>query len=153
VTLINSTITHNAGGLGVGGISNRGSTVTLQNTLLAGNTRSHPMEGPDCVGPITSLGHNLIGDPTGCTITLQDTDLTGDPGLGTFTDDGIPGHGHFPLLSMSPAINAGDGAACPRRDQLGARRHKPCDIGAIEFQDQDDRHHGDDSVATAQEPQ
>src|SRR5262245_37796818 len=50
----------------------------------------------DCTGLVTSLGNNLIGNPTftGCTITLQPTDLTGDPGLGTFTDNGTPGNGH-----------------------------------------------------------
>ena len=30
------------------------------------------------------------------------------------------------------------GQACPRRDQLGARRGHPCDIGAIEFQEGDE---------------
>jgi hypothetical protein len=115
--------------------------VTLQNTLLAssvvGDTSS-----PDCYGPITSLGYNLISDPSGCAIALQPTDLAGDPlngpldpGLGPLTDDGTPGNGHFPLLPTSPAIGAGNGAACPKRDQLGEKRNQPCDIGAIEFQE------------------
>jgi hypothetical protein len=86
------------------------------------------------------LGHNLIGDPTGCTITLQPSDLTGDPGFGPFTDNGRPGNGHFPLLPTSQAIDAGNDALCPRTDQLGRRRIGPCDIGAITFRDRDDRH-------------
>jgi hypothetical protein len=125
-----------------GGLANFNGTVILQNTILALNTvpsdRGH---GPDCFGVITSRGHNLIGDPTDCTITLQPTDLAGDPahgpldpGLGPFTDTGLPGGGYFPLLSTSPAIDAGNNAACPTRDQLEEQRVGPCDIGAAEFQ-------------------
>jgi hypothetical protein len=110
-------------------IGNARGTVVLLNTLLT----------LACAGPITSLGHNLIGDPTGCTLTLQPTDLTGDPGLGDFTDNGRPGNGHFPLLPISQAIDAGNDAVCPRTDQLGRRRIGPCDIGAIRFLDKDDR--------------
>jgi hypothetical protein len=157
LTLTNSTVAGNAaagdiGGQG-GGIQILGGTVALQNTILAHNTvpSSQFSQGPDCFGPVTSLGHNLIGDPTGCTITLQPSDLTGDPGLDAFTDNGQPGHGHLPLLATSQAIDAGNVAVCPRRDQLGTRRRSPCDIGAIEFQDQDDRHHAADPVAA--EPQ
>ncbi len=62
----------------------------------------------DCFGPATSFGNNLIGDPSGCTMTLQPTDLTGDPGLGPFTDNGTPGNGHFPLR-----INWGRGGLDP----------------------------------------
>jgi len=87
---------------------------------------------------VTSLGNNLIGDPTGCTITMQGTDLTGNPGLDTFTDNGTPGNGHFPLLPTSRAIDAGNDAVCPKRDQLGEKRVGPCDIGAISFRDTDD---------------
>jgi hypothetical protein len=108
--------------------------VILQNTILARNTMVGPPLPSDCIGAVTSQGHNLIGDTMGCTITLQGTDRTGDPGLGALTDDGTPGNGHFPLLPTSPAINAGNPAACPKQDQLGEPRVGPCDIGAIEFQ-------------------
>jgi hypothetical protein len=99
---------------------------------------------------VTSLGHNLIGDPTGCAITLQPADLTGDPGLGTFTDNGTPGNGHIPLQRGSPAIDAGNNAFCPPTDQLGRRRIGPCDIGAMRFLDKDDRQHKDDPATAAQ---
>jgi hypothetical protein len=105
-------------------------TTILVNTLLARNT------GPfsqDCSGPVTSNGNNLIGDPTGCTIDLQPSDLTGDPGLGTFQDNGEPGNGHIPLLPTSPAIGAGNNDVCPPTDQLGRERTAPCDIGAVAF--------------------
>jgi hypothetical protein len=108
--------------------------VLLQNTIIARNDFSR---GPsDCSGPVTSLGNNLMG--TGC-VPLQPSDRTGDPGLDTFTDNGTPGNGHFPLLSTSQAIDAGNNAVCLRKDQLGRRRVGPCDIGAIAFRDKDDR--------------
>jgi hypothetical protein len=136
LTITNSTIAQNrvaaqffAQG---GGLFNSLGTVQLQNTILAGN--STLFESPDCLGPVTSQGHNLIGDRTGCDIALQATDLTGDPGLGAFTDAGTPGDGHFPLHPSSRAIDAGDPAACPRKDQLGHPRVGVCDMGAIEFQ-------------------
>ena len=129
-----------------GGIVNSNSgTLLLQNTIIARNdTTDGEVRGPsDCFGPVTSLGNNLIGDPTGCDITLQPSDLTGDPGLGVFTDNGTPGNGHFPLLRTSQAIDAGNNAVCFRTDQLGRRRIGPCDIGAISFRDKDDRRHED----------
>jgi hypothetical protein len=109
---------------------------TLQNTILALNTVA-TTHADDCDGDVTSLGTNLIGDPTGCTITLQSSDLTGAPGLDAFTDDGTPGNGHFPLVPASQAINKGNDAACPPTDQLGQPRVGRCDIGAIEFQPRD----------------
>jgi hypothetical protein len=134
VILTNSTITDNKSICG-GGLGNTRGAVVLTNTILARNSLSTTFgTGPDCAGPVTSLGHNLIGDPTGCTITLLSTDLTGDPGLGEFTDDGTPGNGHFPPLAGSPAIDAGNDAFCPPADQLGELRVGRCDIGAIEFQ-------------------
>jgi hypothetical protein len=152
--LTNSTLADNrllptpGGALSRGGAlySARGATTLLLNTLLARNTGSIE-EGSDCFGVVTSLGNNLIGDPTGCTITLHPTtDLTGDPGLGLFTDDGWPGTGHIPLLPTSPAIDAGNDAVCPLRDQLGQPRMNipgggasGCDIGAIAYPGQHDR--------------
>jgi hypothetical protein len=129
---------------GAGGIVNNNGIVLLQNTILARNDTFPPSGGgpvsSDCFGPLTSLGNNLIGDPTrsGCAIILEPSDLTGDPGLGTFTDNGTPGNGHFPLLSSSQAIDAGNNAVCFSRDQLGRRRVGPCDIGAISFRGKDD---------------
>jgi hypothetical protein len=143
--LTNSTVAENAAPRGGGGILQTGGTVLLLNTILAQNRAELPFpipqpDGQDCEGSIISLGHNLIGDPTGCSITLQPSDLTGDPGFGPFTDNGRPGNGHFPLLPTSQAVDAGNDAFCPRTDQLGRRRIGPCDMGAIEFRDRDDRH-------------
>jgi hypothetical protein len=133
LAITNSTLAGNVGGNG-GGLRNSGGIVTLQNTILARNAVRAFGRGPDCSGPVTSLGHNLLGDPTDCTIDLQASDLTEDPELGEFTDNGRPGRGYFPLLPDSPAIEAGDDAVCPETDQLGQPRVSPCDIGAVEFQ-------------------
>jgi hypothetical protein len=133
VTLLNATLTDNSGGMG-GGLA--GSAVLL-NTLLARNTsiglRSLGLWSPDCGGRVISLGTNLMGDPTGCIITLRATDRTGDLGAGEFTSDGSPGRGHVPLLPDSQAIEAGNPAFCPPTDQLGQWRVGVCDIGAVEF--------------------
>jgi hypothetical protein len=142
VLLTNCTVARNTayGDTGGGGIVNSDGLTTLQNTILALNTAPYALPpSDDCVGVITSLGTNLIGDPTGCPITLQSSDLRGDPGLDAFTEDfGLtPGHGHFPLLATSRAINVGTNAACLPTDQLGQPRVGQCDIGAIEFQQRD----------------
>jgi hypothetical protein len=146
VLLINSTLANNSAQDG-GGIDSIAATTLLQNTILALNTAQ---TGPDCANPLTSLDNNLIGDPTGCTISLLPHDLTGDPGLDIFTDNGKPGHGHFPLLPTSQAIDAGNDDVCPRTDQLGQRRIGRCDIGAIRFLDHTDvrRHDKDPATAT-----
>jgi hypothetical protein len=133
-----STITDNDAFVDGGGINNLG-TVELQNTIVARNSKGFG-QGPDCFGPITSLGNNLIGDSTDCSITLLASDKTGDPGLGSFQDDGTPGNGHVPLLETSQAIDAGDPSSCTAADQLGHARADGdgngtviCDIGAVEF--------------------
>ncbi len=139
VQITNATISGNTAGVDGGGIENIAGTILLQNTIVAENDSP---AGPDCRGQITSLDHNIIGNISGCDITLQGSDKTGNPGLDGFTDDGTPGHGHFPLLTGSRAIDAGDDNACPSTDQLGQSRVDgdgngsiTCDIGAIEFQD------------------
>jgi hypothetical protein len=150
VFVLNSTITENTtSGIG-GGIFGNG-LMALANTVLARNLGISPPE--DCAGAVVSLGSNLVGDPGNCDIQLQASDLTGDPGLDTFTDNGTPGNGHFPLLPTSQAIDAGNDALCPRVDQLGQRRIGRCDIGAIRFLDGIDRQHEDDPATTAQTSQ
>ena len=130
----NQTLDHNGGG-----ILNSGGTVQVQNTIVAGNTVNSPFgTGPDCSGTITSLGNNLAGDPTGCDVSLQPSDLTGDPGLAALVgggEDDLPGRAYYPVLAGSAVIDRGNPAACPETDQLGNLRVGTCDIGAIEFQE------------------
>jgi hypothetical protein len=137
MTITQSTLADNRAVESCGAILNVGGTVELLNTMLARNTAL--LEAPDSADPITSLGHNLIGDVTDCEITVQPSDRTGPPGLGSLIDDGTPGHAHLPLLASSPAINAGDPEVCAEdpqlaTDQLGQPRVGSCDIGAVEFQ-------------------
>ena len=104
------------------------------------------LTGSDCSttfgGLITSLGNNLLGDLSGCDISLLPSDLTGDAGLSSFTDNETPGDGHFPLLPTSRAIDAGNNETCLAdtmlaTDQLGNPRVGVCDIGSVEFQGQE----------------
>jgi hypothetical protein len=60
--LVNSTLADNIGGAL---FSTMNATTILVNTILAGNTPQ------DCDGLVTSLGNNLIGDPTGCRLCLK----------------------------------------------------------------------------------
>ena len=99
MTVNSSTIADNdAGGVSgdVGGILNFG-VATLQSSILARNIGMGGFPS-DCSGlTINSLGNNLIGDPTGrCSVALQSSDRTDDPGLATFIDDGAPGTDVFP---------------------------------------------------------
>jgi CSLREA domain-containing protein len=146
LSIVNCTITENMGGNTGGGIGAGSGPVELQNTILAKNTANY---SPDCgfSRRVTSLGNNLIGDNTRCDIVPGPNDVIPEPGniidprLGDFVDDGIPGRGHYPLLTGSPAIDAANNEVCPDKDQLGNSRFDgdndgliTCDIGAIEFQ-------------------
>ena len=111
--------------------------MTLQNTTVAENTAG---SGSDCWGTIGSAGYNLVGDTSGCTLTLGPGDLTDvDTHLGLLV--GAPGVPRYhPLLSGSPAIDTGNPAGCTDHlgnplgtDQRGAARVGRCDIGAYEY--------------------
>ena len=133
VTLINSTFAENtAPGFAASAVASfDGATTLLQNTIVVHH-------GDDqfalCVGVITSLGHNLVGDSS-CIVAPQLGDLIGaDAGLGPLVDgDGTPGNAHYPVLPDSQAIDAANDAACTKKDQIGRPRAPHCDIGAVEF--------------------
>jgi hypothetical protein len=142
LTLNNVTVTANTASSG-GGITAESGALNAQNSIIAGN--HDPMGGSsDCQGTLTSLGYDLVGDPTGCTITGSSVNLTGvDPLLGPLTDNGGPTKTHA-LLAGSPAIDAADPAApgsvpraCADVDQRGVARPQPagglCDMGAVEL--------------------
>ncbi len=136
----NATITDNIAFIG-GGIANIGTesaTVTMENTIVAGNVAPPdpppPPESEDCTGAITTAGHNLLGLDTGCPSSGTGDLTTADPMLGPLTDNGGPAQTHA-LLPGSPAIDAGDNTACPETDQRGVVRPQDaaCDIGAYEL--------------------
>jgi hypothetical protein len=122
-----------------GGIFNAGGTVTLQNSIVANNQPN----GLECSGTITSHGYN-IGDDNSCNFNSTG-DLIADPKLGKLGNNGGPTQ-TIPLLSGSPAIDAGNPRGCTdglghllKTDQRGMRRPDPedsggCDMGAYERQ-------------------
>ena len=156
VTIENSTIAENASrdipfsGRALN-TDQQGPTITVKDSILANNT---PTATADCpTFAVTSLGFNVVGNAATCPQFLHSTDIQGDPHLASFVDEGTPGHGYFPLLPDSLAIDAGGVPAhhsstsgkpgnnephapkgdCPKFDQIGQRRVDRCDIGAIEF--------------------
>ena len=156
VTIENSTIAENASrdvpfsGRALN-TDQQGPTITVKDSILANNT---PAATADCpTFAVTSLGFNLVGNAATCPQFLQSTDIQGVPHLASFVDDGTPGHGYFPLLPDSLAIDAGGSIGhhsttsdkpggnrphalkgdCPKFDQIGQRRVDRCDIGSIEF--------------------
>jgi hypothetical protein len=140
VNLTNCTISGNTSTFVAGGIHNlSGNTVNASTTIIARNevffSGTPP---PDYSGELTSLGYNLIGDSSGATINSAPGDQIGthdlpiDPRLGPLQDNGGSTQTRA-LLANSPAINAGNDAAAPPRDQRGYLRSGVSDIGAFEF--------------------
>ena len=154
VPLASSTVTRNAAIVDAGGISTMddggGTTsVTLTNTILAGN---FDQDGggsagpfPDCyqesANTFRSNGYNLVGETTGCTIAANLGDQIGAPGqpidarLAPLSFNGgssllLVTHG---LERGSPAIDAG--GSCGPTDARGVPRSLggSCDIGAYEL--------------------
>jgi len=136
LTLNNSTVTENTARY-VNGIYNYiYSSITLQNTILAGNTVHDSGLDLGCWGTGISAGYNIIGNTYG-TFNPIASDLTNvdaklDPLEGSPT--------YHPLLPGSPAINAGNPGGCVgstgplTTDQRGFPRFGRCDIGAYELQ-------------------
>ncbi len=115
-----------------GGLFANVSAFELRGTLLAANTAAQARE---CSGPVTSLGWNLVGITTGCTVVALASDKTNKPAkLGAFGANGGPTR-TIRLLKGSPALNAIPKAFCTvKRDQRGVKRpkEKRCEIGAWE---------------------
>src|SRR5262249_18005001 len=116
LTVTSSTLSGNAATDQGGGIYSNGTSAVTNsvNTLIAGNSAP---SSPDVAGPLTSQGHNLIGDGSGGS-GYTSTDLVGtstnpiDPKLGPLQDNGGPTQ-TMALLPGSPAIDAGDNAFSP----------------------------------------
>ena len=136
----NSTLSGNVarGGKGGGIFNVKGSTVVLQNSIVANNT------GGNCHGAVTSHGYNLSSDGT-CDFDragdLNDT----DPKLGQLRNNGGPTK-TLALLPGSAAIDSGNPNGCTdgkgnllKTDQRGEPRpdkedESGCDRGAYERQ-------------------
>ena len=112
----------------LGGTENSG-TLNATNTVIAENP------GGDCAGlPFETNDHNLDSDGS---CAAEKSSGNGKAGLITPAfNDGGPTILH-PLKPGSPAVDAGDTAACPPTDQSGHPRpdvpSTACDIGADEY--------------------
>ena len=108
-------------------------TVVALNTVATSQTRSIPSDcslGWAQPAPFVSLGHNLIGNPDGCT-GFGATDLFGGKlGLGKLADNGGPTK-TIALMKGSRAIGRAEPDAV-RVDQRGVKRGNKPDIGAYE---------------------
>ncbi len=145
VTITNNTadFDNNASGTG-GGIHHNSSTVTLLDTIVAGNFNSTAAVRDDIAGA-SGGSNNLVGDGTGSSGLTNGANgnVVGsgaspvDPLLDTLAANGGTTLTHA-LLAGSPAINAGDNATCAPTDQRGIARSgggATCDIGAYELVD------------------
>jgi parallel beta helix pectate lyase-like protein len=153
-TLNNVTISSNEAGIiggSGGGVWFGDATVNLRNTIIAGNFDA-TSGSVDCFtsAQFNSLGYNLVGISTSCSITQTTGDQFGDSGtpidphLAALADNGGPTMTHA-LLANSPARDAGNpaipgsgGNACAATDQRGYPRPAGgsggrCDIGAFEY--------------------
>jgi hypothetical protein len=129
-------------GTGAGGIYGIGGTVSLFNTIVAGNTDTGPTSSaPDCgsnppAGP-TSLGFNLIGDTTNCSYTPATGDITNPTSAGLASVASLSNNTQvYALQPGSPAIDRGAPGEVPSTDQRGVTRPQGPrnDIGAFELE-------------------
>ena len=132
LTIAGSTIAGNSATLG-GGVCLWG-PATLNNSIVADNTCSG---SPDIYGEVTAQ-YCLIESNTGVSISGTGNIIGQDPLLSTLGYYGGPTQ-TIPLLSGSPAINAGSNALIPSgvtEDQRGEARISggTVDIGAYESQ-------------------
>jgi RHS repeat-associated protein len=144
--LRNVTVSGNRAGAGAGIYVADRARVSVVNTLIAGNTRTNALASSDCLGRLTSLGHNLASDST-CRLIAPGDQQNLDPGLGALRSNGGPTPTQA-LTRTSPAVNAGSNRACPATDQRGilrrSRARRPenpvCDIGSFELASQGRSH-------------
>jgi predicted outer membrane repeat protein len=136
-----STISGNTAGSNGGGIYHSSGLFSVTDTIVAGN--SAPSSGPDILsGPAITSSYNLIGDGAGATgvadgVNHDQVGTTAAPKDPKLDPNGLQNHGGptatIALLITSPAIDAGDPANIPARDQRAFGRLGVSDIGAFEF--------------------
>jgi len=153
-TMISSTVVGNVTGHRFGGMDGSGS---VKNSIIAGNFNFNDPDQSDCGGPVISLGHNILGDPRGCSGIVDGVngDMAGVDWTLLVENNGAPygwplveigdNGGPTPtaaLLPDSPAIDRIPPEACTDEsgsplttDQRGVARPQgsACDVGAFEF--------------------
>jgi predicted outer membrane repeat protein len=134
VTVANNRSDSDGDTAGRGGGGYFDGALSMSNSLIAKNSRGQST-GPDCFtnNPVTSNGHNLIGNSAGCTdwiggIGYQNL-TSAKIGIASLANNGGPTK-TIALKSGSKAINHA-GSDAPGRDQRGVKRHNP-DIGSFE---------------------
>ncbi|MFL5798911.1 MAG: choice-of-anchor Q domain-containing protein [Actinomycetota bacterium] len=140
--LVNTTVARNL----VGGVANTktfeggglmvaGGTTTLKATILGLNFAPTSLGGPNCSGPVGSMGNNVLGTVAGCTFAHKPTDkLNRNPQLGALANNGGPTF-TLALLNGSPALDVILPAQCAVSvDQRGIHRPQGprCDVGSFE---------------------
>jgi parallel beta helix pectate lyase-like protein/polymorphic membrane protein len=124
--LLHVTVANNAGN----GMAGGDTGVTLENTLVAGNTAGSLEGEVSCDHTHAGAGANLEypGDPSSpCTSAV----IVSDPLLGMLQNNGGPTDTMAPAAG-SPAIAKGTG--CPPTDQRGQPRKASCTLGAYEVE-------------------
>jgi hypothetical protein len=127
-----------------GGIYSNNGTVTILNSIVAGNLRGllvQDLGSNTAPAGFTNAGNNLIGANNGFAMTFPVSTLVGtiavpvDPRLALLGNYGGSTQTHA-LLPGSVALNAGNNAGVPATDQRGATRivGGTVDIGAFESQ-------------------
>ena len=145
VTLTGNISDYDYNGGGTGGGFSSTSTLTMTNTIIAGNQDWSGFDNPDCRGSPISMDYNLIGvaDSVYCYASPQSNDQFGtvadpiDPLLGSLTNNG----GRTQTHALDPSSDAVDkilpgGNGCipgTTKDQRGIIRFGYCDIGAYEI--------------------
>ena len=140
--LTHVTVTDNTGGTAGGLLDNTaatGATLTVANSIIAGNHTGEDCYRLGVVSNLQSQGGNLVGGGN-CPFDQASDQTSVDPLLGPLADNGGVTRTHA-LLVDSPAIDNGEDAACLTEDQRGETRPldgdgdgtAACDSGAVEF--------------------
>lgn len=134
--ITNSTIVGNRVAGNGGGIEHVGTeeTVTLENTIVAGNsTQGEVATGNDLAGEFAEAGLNFIGDTVGA--TGLGSPLTGNPILGPLRNNGGLTETLNPLAGSPVIDRAIPTGNTPALDQRGETRPfgDEIDIGAVEY--------------------
>lgn len=146
ITILNSTFSGNLNGGAVANFNfNRGTSLTVSNSVLS-NTTGSTFAGPgNCIGPIGNGGYN-ISDDGSCnfgTSTGANGQTLGDNVNPKLSSAGLQNNGGptetIALQADSPAIDAIPIThQCPTTDQRGEARpdsgELACDVGAYEAQ-------------------